>query len=174
MNGELRRRYIRPQDAAVSCPDGRWGRRRVRVSECWAVVQAEEVYTQLVLRGRCVPGWSARLQVTFKDEADRSFRVEVRPNAVWRRGRVFFECDRCRRRCTRLHLPLPDAPLACRRCYGLTFWSRTCLNYKDRVPRVAARFGFDVSHRDFAYGETDRERERRRDRARERWRERRC
>jgi hypothetical protein len=30
----------------------------------------------------------------------------VRPNAVWRRGRVFFRCAACDRTCTRLYAPL--------------------------------------------------------------------
>jgi hypothetical protein len=46
-------------------------------------------------------------------------------------GRLFLTCPRCQRPCTRLYVPLPSSWLACRGCWGLTYSSRTLLNYKD-------------------------------------------
>src|SRR5437879_6334865 len=37
-----------PERPPVWCEDGRWGPRRVRVSECWGTILAEDVYTALV------------------------------------------------------------------------------------------------------------------------------
>ena len=95
---------------------------------------------------------------------------EVRQNAVWRRGRVFLKCPRCERRCTRLYLPLATSWLACRRCWGLTYASRTLYNYKDSLwgrGSIARMFG--TSQREWAYQWTDDRRQERRARSRERW-----
>ena len=53
-----------------------------------------------------------------------AFRWHVRPNAVWRFGRVFLECPRCNSRVTRLYVPTSEAWLACRRCWGLSYPSQ--------------------------------------------------
>jgi hypothetical protein len=76
---------------------------------------------------------------------------------------------RCRiGHCTRLYFPLPDSPLACRRCWGLTYASRQHRNYTDRGPLWA---GF--SHRDSAYVQTEEARERNYEASVKRWAERR-
>ena len=49
--GGARRRWITPVDAPVRIDSGRWGTRRVKVSECAAVIRAEDFYTEL-LAGR--------------------------------------------------------------------------------------------------------------------------
>ena len=43
-----RRRWIAAEDAPVFVRTGRWGRRRVRVTECLFVAKAEELYTELL------------------------------------------------------------------------------------------------------------------------------
>lgn len=43
-----RPRQIRDLDAAVSCPSGRWGARRVRVDECFATLRAEALYASML------------------------------------------------------------------------------------------------------------------------------
>ena len=76
---------------------------------------------------------------------------ELRPNAIWRRGRLFLTCPRCESRCTRLYLPLPSSWLACRQCWGLTYSSRTLLNYKDSPwGRGVFASVFGTSQRDWA------------------------
>ena len=95
---------------------------------------------------------------------------EIRQNAVWRRGRVFLECPRCRRPSTRLYLPFADSWLACRRCWGLTYNSRALLNYKASLwGRGAFARMFGTSQRDWAYETTDENRANRRKASRERW-----
>jgi len=96
------------------------------------MVRAEDVYTALLRDDVTKMRPGARGSVTFTLEK----RVvtsdwEIRQNAVWRRGRVFLECPKCRRRCTRLYLPLTDSWRACRRCWGLTYNSRTLLNLQE-------------------------------------------
>jgi hypothetical protein len=48
----------------------------------------------------------------------------IRPNAIWRFGRVFLTCPRCLRTVTRVYLPTVGSSLACRTCWGLTYSSR--------------------------------------------------
>ena len=99
---------------------------------------------------------------------------EVRQNAVWRHGRAFFRCSRCSRLCTRLYLPLPESSLACRRCFGLTYASRTLSNYKASLwgRGMFARM-FGTSQRDWAYQATADRRRERWEASLERWKERR-
>ena len=63
---------------------GRWGPRRVRVTECWSILRAEDVYTGLLQddAARVAPG--ARGIATFTAEG-REFIAswEVRQNTVW-------------------------------------------------------------------------------------------
>src|SRR4051812_48648683 len=100
------RRWIHPNEAAVSCPGGRWGRRRTRVSECWGVLTAENCYTEMLAgdREHVKPGAKGEVTMSLPDRK-LSAGWEIRPNAIWRRGRVFLICPRCRLRCTRLYLP---------------------------------------------------------------------
>ena len=51
--------------------------------------------------------------------------AEVRPNAVWRCGRLFLRCPRCTGRVTRVYLPTTDADPRCRLCWGLSYESRS-------------------------------------------------
>ena len=161
-------------DAAVTCPTGRWGRRRVRVTECWAVLRAEELYTALLRDDAKAVAPGARGTVTYTPEGHSVTAIwEVRPNAVWRRGRVFLTCPRCSCRCSRLYLPRSDSWLACRQCWGLTYGSRTLRNYKPSLwgrGRFAAMFG--TTQRDMAVDQAQTARHERHARSAERWRER--
>ena len=64
-----------------------------------------------------------------------------------------LRCPQCSLRCTRLYLPLNDSWLACRRCWGRTFPSRTLQNYKDS-PWGRGMFArlFGTTQRDWAFG----------------------
>jgi hypothetical protein len=168
--GGRRRRFITADDANVFC-SGRWGRKRVRVSQCWAIVRAEDAYTTLLRDGSSVqPGWRGELRITLPDDISHSFAVRVVPNAVWRNGRVFLVCPWCARQCTRLYLPLKTSSLRCRTCWGLTYSSRQYRNYKDTGPRWA-RGLFDL--RQMAYCEADSVRLERQRTCQKRWAERR-
>jgi hypothetical protein len=174
--GGRRRRWIRPgYDARVNCPGGRWGPRRVRTSECYAVLKAEDCYTSLLADDptRVGPGSRGTVTMTVSGRGHTAW-WEVRSNAVWRRGRVFLTCERCDRRCTRLYLPLETSWLACRRCWGLTYTSRTLHNYKTSLwgrSRFAAMFG--TTQREWAVMYTDDRRQERREASRQRWEKRR-
>ena len=126
MRGGARRRYIEPGiDADVWCRSGRWGCRRTRVSECWALVSAENVYTEAIRANAVETCPGARGEATFRAAGrEFGFAWEVRANAVWRFGRLFLHCPRCERRATRLYVPTADAWLACRRCWGLSYSSQ--------------------------------------------------
>ena len=173
--GGRRPRRVRREDAPVWCPGGRWGPRRTRVTECWSLLRAEDVYTALLRddASHVLPG--ARGTSTYTVEG-REFTAawEVRQNAVWRRGRVFLWCPRCSLLCTRLYLPLSDSWLACRRCWGLTYGSRTLRNYKSSLwggRRFAALFG--TTQRDMALDQAATTRRERQARSAERWAKRR-
>jgi hypothetical protein len=118
---------ITAADAAASCA-GRWGRRRVRVEQCWATLASELVYDRLLGDGAPIaPGWRGVLTWTPGPPTGRTWGVtaEVRPNAVWRSGRVFLRCPRCQERVTRVYLPTVHADPRCRRCWGLSYESRS-------------------------------------------------
>lgn len=175
MNGSsARRRYILPYEARVWC-SGRWGRRRVRDTQCHAVVRAEDVYTAM-LKDHPPPAGAKRAgrATCTLDGRECSIDWELRPNAVWRHGRMFLRCGRCGERCTRLYLPLPESELACRRCWGLTYGSKTLQNYKDSIwgRSVFAKM-FGTTQREWAYETTQEKRRVRQERSRERWRQRR-
>ena len=130
------RRSITPGvDAAVWIPSGRWGPKRVRVSQCLAL-RAEDAYTDLLRddAARARPGARGSLEWTVQGGSGRSASVavawELRPNAVWRHGRLFFRCPGCSKLATRLYVPREDTGAACRRCWGLTYESRQQRNYK--------------------------------------------
>jgi hypothetical protein len=129
-----RRQPLTRADAPAWCEAGRWGPRRVRVSEC-AVVCAEDVYTGLLDDNPAAlrPGASGAVARTVGG-CDLALAWDCRPNAVWRFGRVFLHCPRCERRATRLYLPTATAELACRRCLGLTYESQQRRNYKGGAP----------------------------------------
>ena len=163
-------------NAALSViASGRWGRRRVRVTECYAVLRAEDAYTT-VLRdcgGQATLGRRVTVECSISGR-DMTAVCEVRANAIWRGGRLFYRCPRCDRRCTRLYLPLADSRLACRRCWGLTYNARTLANYKDTPwGRGALARMFGTTQRDWAYDATDGRRKSRRAASRRRLAERR-
>jgi hypothetical protein len=175
--GGRRRRSIRPEHGArVNCPGGRWGPRRVRTGECCAVLKAEDVYTALLAddAARLRPGSRGTGTISVAGRNHTAW-WEVRSNAVWRRGRVFLLCGRCDRRCTRLYLPLETSWLACRRCWGLTYGSRTLANYKS-TPWGRGRFSglFGTTQRDWALLHTEERRQERSEASRQRWEKRRA
>src|SRR4051794_25781414 len=112
---------------------GRWGRRRVRVDECWAILTAEDAYTRLLTdRGAIQVGGRGTVTYALNGRAV-VVRFEIGANAVWRYGRVFLRCPRCSGRVARVYLPRSDAPPGCRACWGLTYRSRMA-DYKLRGP----------------------------------------
>jgi hypothetical protein len=167
-----RRRYITPgEDAQVWC-HGRWGPRRVRVTQCWAVVAAEELYTTLLKhdQGSVHPGACGRVTAAFSTGHLVTASWECARAASGIYGRIFLTCDRCSRRCTRLYRPVEQAPLACRTCWGLSYESRTRFNYKDTLyGRGALARMLGTTQREIARISTLRKRNERLARARERW-----
>ncbi len=156
-------RSIRPRlDAAAWVSTGRWGPRRVRIGECLAMLKAESVYTVILQThpGDIGPGLHGSVAWTV-GEATHIVACLVRPNAVWRHGRVFLTCPKCGGRVTRLYVPTTTASPACRRCWGLTYTSRTRHYGPDRW--LFPCFG------SFAAYETTLERERRRAASAERY-----
>jgi hypothetical protein len=70
-----------PADARVHCRGGRWGIRRVRTSECYAVVRAEDWYTALLAddASRLGPGSHGGATVTFEGRRHTAhFEVRLR------------------------------------------------------------------------------------------------
>lgn len=120
------RRVVGDDAGLVSVPEGRWGRRRVRVDECAGELAAETVYASArrQLGARLAPGYTGTFTTTI---AGVRFAVGlvVRPNALWAGGRLFLLCPECGGRCGRLYVPTVESGLlACRRCLGLTYESR--------------------------------------------------
>jgi len=126
-------RYIRPgHDASVWISSGRWGPKRVMVSQCWAVLRAEDVYTGLLRdnAARAKAGEHGWLGWRLPNRKPLRIEWEFRPNAVWRFGRLFLTCPRCGQRATRIYVPRKDTDGACRRCWGLTYESRQRRTYR--------------------------------------------
>jgi hypothetical protein len=135
-------------------------------------VARRDVYTLLLAddAARMRPGARGTSAYTAEGR-EFSFGWEARQNAVWRRGRVFLRCPRCYRRCTRLYVPAEEFWLACRRCWGLTYPSRTLQNYKDSLwgrDPIARMLGTSQ----WALQMTHDNRKERLERSRERWAER--
>jgi hypothetical protein len=154
MRGGRRPRRFVVGSARASCPSGRWGPRRCRVTECWATIRAEDVYTYLL---RCRQAGTSGGMRWSLPTGDVWVSWEHRPNAVWPDGRLFVTCHECGRRATRLYVPTPGAQPACRRCWGLTYESRQHSNYKD-TGRLFRRLG--VTSRIFSRFITEGSRER--------------
>lgn len=173
--GGRRRRWITRAGAPVWCAGGRWGPRRVRVTECVSVLRAEDLYTALLKENASAVSPGAAGTASYTVEGGKfTAGWEIRQNAVWRRGRAFLCCSRCAKRCTRLYLPLASLWLACRRCWGLTYQSRALQNYKDSLwGRGAIARIFGTSQREWAFQTTAENRTARLERSRERWAERR-
>lgn len=159
--GGRRRRYIKPGDVPVWVASGRWGPRRARVEECQALA-AELVYHQMVCNGSTFgPGARATLTWTPNGSAvSWTVEVEIVANAVWRRGRLFLRCRHCRRRATRLYVPVADVEPRCRRCWGLSYETRS---WSYKATGLLAALG------PLAYVTTDARREKRREAARARY-----
>lgn len=157
------------------CPGGRWGGRRVRTNECQRI-DAERLYDKLIrqaARGHPVGPGSHGLATYRLHGRMRTVNWEVRPNAVWRFGRVFFRCPHCSQRCSRLYLPLPECEFRCRKCYGLSYASQTLQNYKDSIwGRGPFAVIFGTTQRDWSYMHTDERRKARQAATIDRWRKR--
>ena len=143
----------------------------MRVNECWSLVRAEDVYTALLVENAAAVRPGARGSLTYTVEG-RSLTAswEIRQNAVWRRGRVFLCCPSCSRLCTRLYLPLETSWFRCRRCWGLTYASRTLQNYKNSL-WGGRRFAwmFRTTQREWAVEATAERREEHRRGSADRW-----
>lgn len=96
------------------------------MDECAFVVKAEDVFTVLLEGGRAgtvQPGATGEASMRFGDAVVVA-GWEVRRNAVWTGGRLFFRCRRCARLAARLYVPRAGLSAWCRRCWGLTYSSR--------------------------------------------------
>ena len=170
------KRQMADFNAPVWCNSSR-GRRRVRVEQCVAVFRAEDLYSDLLASDpkEVRPGRCGSVGYHLDGGVVHPANYELRPNAVWRRGRVFLFCPMCERRCTRLYIPCAGFwPFRCRQCCGLTYTSQARLNYKDslwgRGP-LARMMG--TTQRLWAYETTSDLRSHRRVRSYERWTKRR-
>jgi hypothetical protein len=126
--GRRPRKYVIPGEVPVWVSSGRWGPRRARVGQCVAILAAELVYDKLIRDGeKFGPGRRATLAWTPAGVSGASWNIEaeVLPNAVWRRGRLFFRCPDCGRRATRLYVPVSGLQPRCRRCWGLSYDSQS-------------------------------------------------
>lgn len=109
-----------PSHLAISC-GGRFGRRRVRVNQCWLILRAEETYD-------AIPESVTKEHHTFTVRCDGGqWRVtaELRPNPIWRLGRLFYRCSQCGNLATRLYVPRPELDMRCRTCWGLSYESKS-------------------------------------------------
>jgi len=171
-----RRRSIARNDALVWCPAGKWGGRRVRVTECYGVVRSEDVYAALIFDKsnlKLQPGAMGTAEFRL-GEGDVTIDWELRPNAVWRCGRLFLKCGSCCHRCTRLYKPLAYLELRCRRCYGLSYKSRALHNYRDSLwGRGPFARVFMTTQKEWSYMATQEARQARRQAAIDRWNQRR-
>jgi len=135
------RRSVVPGIVPVWVETGRWGPRHVRVNECAAIFRAERIYAQLMLAGRNIrPGYGAIIAVKpfANSVVEWHLKVEVVANAVWRRGRMFIVCRRCRRRAARLYIPTPQREPRCRRCWCLSYESQSWSYRPKRVGSLVA------------------------------------
>ena len=125
------RRPRRFTDAAVYVTGGRWGPRRLHVSQCLATLRAEDVYDDLMRQGKAGvgPGWRGTPEIRSASGAVWTVAVEIRANPIWRIGRLFFRCSGCDRLATRLYVPVERLDPRCRRCWGLNYRSQS-ENYK--------------------------------------------
>jgi hypothetical protein len=132
--GGARRRYVTREETPVTCA-GRWGAKRVRVTQCWAVLEAERLYTELMRDDptKMRPGGRGSVKWTLPSHSV-TLDWELRANAVWRFGRLFLRCPQCDRLATRIYVPTAETWAACRRCWGLTYESRQHGNYKHGSP----------------------------------------
>ena len=114
---------VRNSSALPLFCSGRFGRRRIRVNQCWLTLKAEESYDSAV-RLRQEIGERRTFNVSC---GSQEWRVETQllPNRIWRHGRMFFVCQQCRNRATRLYVPSQGLDMRCRSCWGLSYESRS-------------------------------------------------
>src|SRR5215204_667991 len=106
-----------PLDARAHCPRGRWGPRRVRVDECEVAFCAESLYDLFIRTGATpIPVTGTMVHRYAGRELATAWRCTE--NVVWRYGRVFLICPRCREHRTRLYVPVLGASAACWSCWG--------------------------------------------------------
>jgi len=114
----------------VRC-EGRWGPRGLPDAECCAILTAEAVYTE-ILRGRMA---ATRPEDHGTADFGRAFscsvRWEIRPNAVWRFGRVFLVCPRCDHHVTRVYVPSERSDAAVSVGGSRTAHGRTATSVRD-------------------------------------------
>jgi|SRR5579872_1812347 len=144
---------------------GRWGARRVRTTEVYATITAERAYDVLLREAHQTLHAYARGDLRVQVDR-RTFDIgwQVRPNRIWRLGRVFLVCPTCRQPATRLYVPTAAASPACRSCWSLTYESRQLYNYKN----VGALKQLGLTSRNLAWRDTERRRTASRRAARER------
>ena len=89
------RRRIIPDIGTRVWSAGRWGPRRVRDTQCWATIRAEDVYTELLTdpANALAVGAKGTARSAFSNGRSVAFGWRVEKNSVWRRGRVFLEQD---------------------------------------------------------------------------------
>ncbi len=111
---------------------GRWGARRVRTTEVYASLTAEIAYDRLLQDAPGSLRAYARGELVWRVNS-RTLDVgwQIRPNHIWKFGRLFLMCPACRQPVTRLYMPTCDAASCCRRCWNLTYECQQLYNYKD-------------------------------------------
>ena len=129
------RRYVTPGvNAAVWISSGRWGPSGFESASAWrSSGQRRRIRTSSATMPPDKARRTRSVEWALRSRSGRSVSLsadwELRANAVWRHGRLFFRCPECTRLATRLYVPCEDAGAACRRCWGLTYDSRR-ENYK--------------------------------------------
>lgn len=90
------------------------------------MLAAEMLYHKLLCDGtQLVPGWRSTLTCVVGGATFENIETELRANAVWRRGRLFFQCRNCGHSATRLYIPIEGYEPRCRRCWGLSYQSQS-------------------------------------------------
>jgi hypothetical protein len=121
---------------AAALRGGRRGPRRTRVEECAGALRAEEVYRVLIAECLDELRPEGRGTVTWRVSSNAHVVAWcVRRNLLWRHGRVFLLCPRCAARVARVYVPVESAAAACRRCWGLSYVSRS-RHYGSAVPNL--------------------------------------
>ena len=124
----MRRTYCRQHVCAGALQVwrvGRWGPCRLPFEHCAGTLRAEMIYDGFC-RGRTTTGPGSVLTFEWPGCPETSsISAEVRANRVWRHGRLFLFCPRCRARVTRLYRPKRESDPRCRSCWGLSYLSRS-------------------------------------------------
>jgi len=136
------RRCAEPSEIGVYVREGRWGPRRLRVTECDGMITAEGVYDSCVRVGLALrPGFRAAVVMPIVTTTHGKkptvstttwlLSFEMLPNLIWRFGRLFLRCPRCDCRVTRLYVPILGQSPRCRRCWGLAYASQSWSYHRD-------------------------------------------